>query len=82
MDDEKADLEIAEELGGLLDGSLSPEDEKFVQYALKLLKAEKKLKVQGPAKLRKRWERYFGEKDESSDEKNPDEEGLDDDDFV
>lgn len=82
MDEEKTDLELVEELEGMLDGALTLADEQFVEYALKLLKAKKKLKVQDSAKLRKLWGKYLGEKDESDEEKNPDEEDIDEDDFV
>lgn len=82
MDDEKTDLEAAQDLEGMRDGVLSLADEQFLEYVLKLLKAKKRLKAQDSAKLRKMWERHLGEKEESGDEKNPDEEEIDDDDFM
>jgi len=82
MDEERTDLELAEELEGMLDKSLSLADEQFLEFALKVLQSKKKLKTQDSAKLRKIWEKHLGEKDDSAEEKNPDEEDIDDDDFV
>jgi hypothetical protein len=82
MEEEKSDIEIAEELEGMLDGALNLADEQFLESVLKLLKAKKRLKVQDSAKLRKIWDKHLGEKDGSDDEKNPDEEDIDEDDFV
>lgn len=83
MDEEKTDLELAMELDEV--EGLATSEAAFLGKALKALKTKQDLKELDSKRLHKIWEKHLAKKDEGAEgdgEKNPDEQDLDEDDFV
>lgn len=81
VDDEKSDLEIAQEVWDAGDIDIEPDDAEFLETVIEAMKAGARLKSSEALKLRKLAKKYL-EKAKVEDGANPDEEDIDDDDFV
>lgn len=80
MDEEKTDLELAMELDE--EEGLTTSEAAFLGKALKALKTKQDLKEADSKRLSRLWEKYLVKKDAGDGEENPDEQDLDDDDFM
>lgn len=77
----KSDLAKAEELDEM-DKTLSSDNADLLEKVLKTLRAGGKLKPKEKAKLEALYDKHFGEHDEEEKGEEPDEDDIDEDDFV
>lgn len=77
----KSDLEKAEELDEM-DKTLSSDHADLLERVLKTLRAGGKLKTKDKTALSALYDKHFGDHDEDEGGKNPDEDDIDEDDFV